>query len=154
MLYSAERGSTVDIDAELTPAEVILEASGHIAAKLGWPSDWLNDAAMMFLPSGFGSRTVEWIEIYNEDNVTIEVATAETLLAMKLNAVLLRGRREADDLAILLPLCSIASIDDAEAVFGSYYPGEEFNARAVAVVEYALAHARVVESPTTPRLSS
>lgn len=74
LLYNAERGSTVDIDAELAPADVILGASRHIADNHGWPGD--------------------------------------------------------------------------------YYAGEEFNARAVAVVEYALANTRVVESPSTPRLSS
>ncbi|MGM7697285.1 hypothetical protein [Microbacterium sp. A84] len=152
LLYNAARGSTVDIDAELAPADVILGASRHIADKHGWPEDWLNDAAMFFLPSGFGSRSAEWIEIFNMRGVIVEVATAETLLAMKLNATLRRGRREADDLTILLPLCGIMSLDDAETLFGDYYAGEEFNARAVAVVEYALTHARAVETPTIPHL--
>lgn len=138
MLYWSERGATQDIDAELGPADVILSASAQTAAENGWPSDWLNNKATIFFPGGFGARSAEWVTVHDGDDVVVQIATAETLLAMKLNAAISRGRREISDLALLLSLCGIKSADDAEGHFHDYY-GEDLNDRAVKAVEAALA---------------
>lgn len=138
MLYWSERGATQDIDADLGPADVILTASARTAAENGWPSDWLNNEATIFFPGGFGKRAAEWVTVYDRDGIVVQIATAETLLAMKLNAAISRGRREIADLALLLGLCRIDNVDDAENHFGDYY-SEELNDRAVRAVEAALA---------------
>ncbi|MFF9562846.1 hypothetical protein ACF1AJ_05815 [Leifsonia sp. NPDC014704] len=50
------------------------------------------------------------------------MATPPCLLAMKLKAA--RRGRDDDDVAVLLAYLGIDSIDEAEAVFESQYPGE------------------------------
>lgn len=138
MLYWSDRGATQDIDADVGPDDVVLAASTQTARENGWPSDWLNSKATMFLPGGFGPRAAEFVTAYDREGVVVEIATAETLLAMKLNAANVRGRREIRDLAILLDLCDITNAENAENHFHDYY-GEDLNSRAMAVVEGALA---------------
>lgn len=61
-----------------------------------------------------------------------DLAPADLLLAMKLNAA--RGRRDARDIEVLLGICEIGSLGEAEAVFERYYPGDCLKERAVAAV--------------------
>jgi hypothetical protein len=138
MLYWSKRGATQDIDAEIGPADAVLSASAQTAAENGWPSDWLNNRATIFFPRGLGSRTAEWVTFYDRDGVIAQIATAETLLAMKLNSAITRGRREILDLALLLDLCGVKNTEDAEDHFRDYY-SEELNDRAMKAVEAALA---------------
>lgn len=52
LAYNAARRETVDIDAVVSPRDVVIASSAEIAADRGWSSDWLNDSAAQFLPSG------------------------------------------------------------------------------------------------------
>ena len=45
--------------------------------------------------------------------------------------------RELRDLAVLTRICGISTLDEAEGLFGEFYPGEDLNATAVATVEAA-----------------
>lgn len=152
LCYVADRHATVDIDAILDPAETVLAAARDVAVRERWPDNWLNDAARIFLPSGFGLHSAEWRTVFDHGRVIVDVATPETLLAMKLHAVNRRGRREQHDLAVLLPLCDVGTVDQAESHYGDYYPGDTFTTRAVAVIEAALSEPRVVRSPPFPDL--
>ncbi|WP_299091298.1 hypothetical protein [uncultured Microbacterium sp.] len=143
----------MDLDAELTPETTILEAAHHVAVAFTWQEDWLNSAAVHFLPSGFGERTAEWSVLHEQNGIVVEVATAETLLAMKLFACQRRRRRELPDLRVLLPLCGIATIDDAEKHLGMYYPGEEFTLAAAAVVQAALDDPAIPQTAEPPVLA-
>lgn len=96
------RSATVDIDGPVTPPDVVLAVASTIAAERNWRGDWLNDAATQFLPSGYG-RPASWVTIYDAEGVTVQVADAETLLAMKVYAAQKRGRRELEDLEVLIP---------------------------------------------------
>lgn len=128
------RHTTRDVDAVLTPAAAVDAAAATVADQHGWPHDWLNDDAAQFLPSGFG-RHAEWSTLHSDDTVTIEVASIETLLAMKLHAAQRRGARESADLIDLLPLVGITTVDDAEVLYGDFYPGDEFTARTARLVQ-------------------
>ena len=86
------------------------------------------------LPSGFG-RAAEWTTLYRDDTIAIQAATHETLLAMKLHAAARRGAREAEDIANLLERVGITSLDDAEALYGEFYPGDEFPPKTARLVE-------------------
>lgn len=146
LTINADRRATVDIDGPLEPADRVLRAAQIIASRRHWRSDWINDAAKIFLPSGFGSRIAEWVTIHNDGIVVIEAATPDTLLAMKLNAAQRRGNREAEDLAVLLPLCGISSADAAEEHFHAYYPGDDFTPRTFDLVSRLLE----IASPPPP----
>ena len=92
LTLNEDRSATADIDGPVTPPAAVLTLVATIASERNWRSDWLNDAAAQFVPSGYG-RPAGWITIHDADGVVVQVADAETLLAMKLYAAQKRGRR-------------------------------------------------------------
>jgi hypothetical protein len=113
-----ERRATDDIDAKVHPAEPTMTAAAEVAEENGWPHDWLNSNATQFLPFARD----EWEPLYDSKTVSIWVASAPMLLVMKLKAS--RPGRDDDDIANLLTLCDVNSIDEAEELYELYYPGE------------------------------
>lgn len=79
-----ERATTYDIDAQIQPLDQILPLIEEIGNERGWPTDWLNDKAAMFIPSW--GRTVEWEPLFDDATISISVAPVDVLLAMKLKA--------------------------------------------------------------------
>ncbi len=126
-----DRAATADVDAVLHPAELVKEAAAEIAARNGWPVDWLNDRALAYM-SNYDTEG-DWRVLMSRGGVTVWVASAEMLLAMKLWAA--RGRRDHDDLDDLLSHRGVTSKDEAVAVFERYYPEEALNARAMRYLE-------------------
>ncbi len=57
-IASFDRATTSDIDAQIQSLDKILPLVEEIGRERGWPSDWLNDQAAMFIPRW--GRTVEW----------------------------------------------------------------------------------------------
>jgi hypothetical protein len=146
----ADRPATVDIDAPIEPAEPVLEAARRVANRNGWRQDWINDAATVFLPSGYGDRAVSWNTVYSDGQVLVQVAAPEALLAMKLHAAQTRGNRDAYDLALLLPHCQIETAAEAERIYEAYYPGDAFTSRTTELVRRILATSP--SAPTAPPL--
>lgn len=140
LAYNARRRATADIDAELIPSDVILEASEKVGAEQGWRSNWLNDAATQFLPNGFGRRQPEWRLLYSVDDVEIYIAEPEFLLAMKLHSIQRRGQRELNDLRTLVHIVGLKTAEDAEEIFESFYVGDAFTDRTIEYVQYAIDH--------------
>jgi hypothetical protein len=126
-----DRGTTADIDARVRFDTDITDLLQLIADRRGWQSDWLNDTGRGFLP--LYGRDVDWETIFDRGGVTIQLASAEALLAMKLNAN--RPGRDDDDIAQLMTICGVSSSGDAEEVFEAYYPGECLTGRAMRMVE-------------------
>lgn len=117
--YFEERRITPDIDASIHTDADLSELVREIATQRGWPPDWLNTAAAGFIPFvGPGN----WESIYDDDAISIWVATPACLLAMKLRAA--RRGRDDEDVAVLLSLLGIGTPDQAERVFEEQYPGE------------------------------
>ncbi len=71
----------------------------------------------------------DWETHFAREQVTIRVARAPLLLAMKLLAG--RGQRDAWDIDLLLDACAVTSLDDAVALFERYYPTETMAPRAL-----------------------
>lgn len=138
LAYNADRASTMDIDAALTPRDVVLHASADIAARHGWVSDWINDAATLFLPPDTGRRRAKWIPIAASGQVEVFVASADTLLAMKLKSVARRGAREVNDLRFLLSLCGVTTLDAATRHVKAFFPGAALDDRSSQFVQAAL----------------
>ncbi|QAY72035.1 hypothetical protein ET445_00515 [Agromyces protaetiae] len=81
-----DRGVTVDIDAHFIGThETIERASARVADAQQWTPDWLNNAAVGFIPE-YGATRIAWQTIFNDGDIIIEVAPADALLAMKLRA--------------------------------------------------------------------
>jgi hypothetical protein len=99
-----DRDTTVDIDAQIVPLDGLQPIIDGIAKGRGWPTDWLNNNAVMFLPSW--GRGVEWETVFDDGDVSILVAPIDALLAMKLNAS--RPRRDTPDIAASAGASSLA----------------------------------------------
>jgi hypothetical protein len=131
LAYDPDRGLTRDVDAVLaTPSDEVTAAVARVALRHGWPADWLNTNAGMYAPDPDAPGPL-WNVFAERDNVVIEVATAEALLAMKLHAA--RGRRDAEDIESLLPLCAeVRCVNDAIGLFEAHYSHEVLSDRALA----------------------
>ena len=46
-----DRDTTADIDAQIEPMEELTPIIETIARDRGWPNDWLNNKAVIFMPS-------------------------------------------------------------------------------------------------------
>ncbi|GAA1059919.1 DUF6036 family nucleotidyltransferase [Agromyces bracchium] len=127
-----ERESTVDIDAHLIgDHDRVLAAGREIAGANGWPDDWLNDRAAGFIPN-YGRRATEWETLHDDGRIVIQVASADSLLAMKLRAN--RPGRDDGDIAKLMVICGIETVDAAEELYEDFYSGEALPDRAVRMV--------------------
>jgi hypothetical protein len=152
LTLNEHRSATADIDGPVSPPEVVLAVAGTIAAERNWRDDWLNDAATQFLPTGYG-RPAGWVTIYDADGVTVQVADAETLLAMKVYAAQKRGRRELEDLEVLIPAVGLTTVDDVENLYESFYPGDELTERTARIIQAVLdLHAAKPSTPSVPDL--
>ena len=143
-----DRRTTQDLDIlHVNPgsdSDVIREAD-RIAEQKGWSRDWVNFGVTKADAIPMLGRQVEWEVIHNRDGIVIEVASKEAMLAMKLRAA--RPGRDTDDIRKLMPLCHIGSLDSAEALYESFYPGDVLSDRAVAQVSNIL-----LEGPLTPSI--
>jgi hypothetical protein len=128
-----DRGTTTDIDARMRFDADVSGVVAAIAEKHGWDrgSDWLNDAGVLFIPA-YG-RDVEWVDLFDGDGLVIQIASAESLLAMKLRAG--RPGRDGQDIARLMTICGLSSVEDLEDLHESYYPGDGLSPRALRLVE-------------------
>lgn len=122
-----DRRTTSDIDAQLHPEESILRAAVEVANKEGWPENWLNSNATMFMPSF--SVGLDWEDLYSDANITISVASPRALLAMKINAS--RPGRDEKDIANLLAITNTRSVSEAEELMDLYYPGDGLSEKAL-----------------------
>lgn len=118
LAYSTRR-VTKDIDAVFEPKQSVYAAAARVAAELGLPEDWLNDAVKGFLPGpDEDPRPVPAIE-----GIEVTTASPRYLLAMKLMAM--RFGEDDEDIEILLRECDIHSADLALAVLKDLYPALE-----------------------------
>lgn len=126
----AERASTVDIDAVvLVPREVITAIAAKIARDRGWPDNWINLEAEGLYPAYAGRPLWTARPELSDDALTVELATQEALLAMKLNAS--RSGRDDDDIRALMTACGVATIVEADEHFSEYFRGEALPDKAV-----------------------
>lgn len=124
--YNA-RQSTQDIDALFLPppeARIVRTWATIIARENGWPDDWLNDAAKVYL-TGFSNGPV----LLQAPGIEVRQPAIEQLLAMKLCAW--RDDVDIADASLLLTALGPAS-DRAEVwqrVVPYLLPGRELKAQ-------------------------
>jgi hypothetical protein len=126
--------TTADIDAFYGGDVAVCEAAKDIAARRGWPENWLNDGANQFR-SHF-EQPDDWMELTVKDRVVVRIASARLLLAMKLRAA--RGLRDSDDIDVLLDACGVTSVDEAVEIYEQYYPEDDLKPRAMLQLERRL----------------
>jgi hypothetical protein len=145
--YYGERRVTPDIDAKLHPESPAIRIAQDIARRRGWDDDWLNAKAATFIPIAID---VGWEPLYDDDDVSVWVISPEALLAMKIRAS--RPTRDDADIAVLLALTGIRTVDEAEELYERYYPGELPRDAAYLMLEDILA-AGLPDPPPAPPTS-
>jgi hypothetical protein len=133
-LINPARDSTRDVDAYFgQPAVDSAEVVAQLAREWGLDDGWLNFGAEGLLPPVAGADAFRpWRTV---GDATIFVATVEALLAMKLRAA--RAKDQAD-IAFLLRVCGVTTVDAAEEIFEGFYPGDLLSPTALARVRAAL----------------
>jgi hypothetical protein len=135
-----DRRSTEDLDAlHVRPGtdEAVASAADRVAERRGWDRGWLNFKVTQTGAESQWGRPAAWETIHDKDGIVIQVADAETLLAMKLRAN--RPGRDTDDIRQLLAICGVSTVEAADELFADYYPGDSLPPRAWQMVTSILA---------------
>ncbi len=136
LAYDDDRMSTRDVDVlGAQPEDVVQRCAQRLAERHGWSSDWLNTKVRMFQPDPDHPEPA-WKIFREVDSVIVEVGTPELLLAMKLHAA--RGRRDLEDIEVLVAHCGLSTVAEAEALFEAHYSAEVLKDRARAQLERLL----------------
>jgi hypothetical protein len=145
-----ERASTMDVDGSIRGAapKEFQDAASTVAARMGWPDDWINDESAKYIPR-LGAKQIEWETIFERDGIVIQVAPAEALLAMKLRAN--RPGRDNGDIAQLMSICALSTVDELEELYSDFYPGDALDDRAIQIVEKVI-EVGLPKRPTKPKL--
>lgn len=142
-----DRQSTSDLDAvavgEADDAAVTA-AAARVASRRSWPHSWLNFETERLGAVPWLGRPPEWVPVYDEAGVVVEVASTETLLAMKLRAG--RPGRDVDDIRHPRRLCGISRVKAAEELYEEFYPGDALSNRTLAIVAAILSEPATLES--------
>lgn len=140
--YSA-RDMTRDVDAQYYPKAEINRVAANIAKKYGLPSDWLNDKAAMFVSPVTDDNNSQ--VFLSTGTVTIETASAEVLLAMKIGAS--RQRIDNFDIEFLCKHLKVSSVDRAVEIFEKYYPEDPLPKSALPILRSILEGRQDPEQP-------
>ncbi len=122
------RTATKNLDAWCAPAPGVPDAVRAVAASLGLPEDWLNDAAKAFLPER--ARFERWREW---PSLEVSVADERTLLAMKCAAA--RTAEDAGDIRVLAKRLGLMSSAEVLEVVLAFFPPERIPVRAQLLLE-------------------
>lgn len=145
-----DRGTTQDLDVlHVRPGsdDAVAAAAERVALKHGWDAKWLNfEVAKADAVPTLG-RVVEWETIYDEDGIVIQVASKQGMLAMKLRAN--RPGRDTRDIRLLLALCQVRTLEDAEELYEEFYPGDALVPRAEKIVK-AILNGEPTPAPPSP----
>ena len=108
---------TRDIDARIDAGHgALIEAVHEVAAEQGLAKSWLNDQAVSAIPKARDTRART---LYATEHLTVTGASAEHLLAMKLEA----GRAaDETDIAALVKLLGLRSIEEGVEIHRRLFP--------------------------------
>jgi hypothetical protein len=152
-LFYFERDVTQDIDVMNVRGgdnEAVAEAARSVASKLDLNNNWLNFEVAQIDALPTLGKEVEWHTIYSSPETTIQVASADALLAMKLRAN--RPGRDVNDIRALLALMGITDVASTEALYESFYPGDVLPDRAIQILDnlFTEADPQPITVPPTP----
>jgi hypothetical protein len=144
MLVSNFRVATADVDAVAAADQGFLDrAAQTIAARRGWPRDWLNDGVRTYLSphvEGFTQHTL--FRTYPSEEtpgLRVFVPTAEYMLAMKLMALRLdpgSGRNDLEDILNLMQVTPMKDKADILRFAARFYPEACTSGRLALAVDY------------------
>lgn len=134
-ILDQDRRSTADVDAVIVPSGAAADIVAELAKERGLPDNWLNDAALAYIPP-VGPE--DWVEVLRRGSVRVSIGSVQMLLAMKLLAN--RGVRDSDDIEFLLAACNVKSLDEAQAIYERYHAQDVLSPSASVRVQHWLEH--------------
>lgn len=123
-----ERRSTRDIDAVFEPKQLVYEAAHEMAAEMGLPPGWLNDAVKGFLAGDDPGAT----RVLEVPGLRVSTASPRMLLALKVLAH--RVGEDEDDVRLLAHDLGVTSAAEVLAIAADIY-GDRLDAAARFFVE-------------------
>ena len=110
------RDATKDVDAIFEPSAEMRSAAAHVAKELGWPTDWLNDAA-----KGYFSPRLNKTEVRSWPNLRVYAPTPDYMLAMKCMAARFDSS-DQDDVLFLVKFLALEAPDEVFDLIEDFYP--------------------------------
>ncbi len=125
------RESTQDIDALMTPSDVIQKAAFNVSQTLGLENNfWINDAVKVF-----NSEKPEFISTdFQFSNLNILIASAKYMFAMKALAAR-SGTNDEDDILYLKKHLQLNKIEEAMQIINQFYPSEKLSLESKALLK-------------------
>ncbi|MFG1911555.1 DUF6036 family nucleotidyltransferase [Kribbella sp. NPDC048928] len=124
------RESTADIDSLTKLTTEVQVVVRQIADRHGLRSDWINDSAVPFTPTGLELDECE--VLYGHSNLTVLGPSPDQVFLMKL----LAGRApDHEDMIVLWPRCRFGSAQAAVGAYHSAYPFQEHDPHLVEYVQ-------------------
>lgn len=131
LAYNSRR-ITRDIDAVFEPKTIIYEEARRMADDIpGLPPDWLNDGVKGLMPPMEHSELA--IEAFGSPGISVGVASAEYMFAMKASAA--RSEVDRDDIRTLIGELDITSVDEAFAILERHYSPDRLTPKSQFVLE-------------------
>lgn len=128
LAYERDR-STEDVDARVDAGhEALEEAIREVAHEHDLPERWLNDQARGFIPEGDDGRSPT---LYESQSLIVTGASAEHLLAMKLEA---SRAKDQDDIRVLLEHLGTTDADRALEQHHALFPNSRRTSAARALL--------------------
>ena len=127
-LVSNFRVGSEDVDAvAIADQDFIDRAARTIAARHGWPDDWLNDGVRTYLsPAVEGHAAHELFATYPDETnpgLRVYVPNAHYMLAMKLMALRIEpAEKDLEDIVNLLRVVGINNKEEIVAFAAEFYP--------------------------------
>jgi hypothetical protein len=144
MLVSNFRIATADADAVAAQDQGFIDSAAQtIAARRGWPRDWLNDGVRTYLSpqvDGFEQQTL--FRTYPREEtpgLRVFIPTSEYMLAMKLMALRLDPGGSKSDLEDILNLMQVAGMKEKGDIlqFASrFYPEARTSGKLALAVDH------------------
>ncbi len=120
------RQATRDVDAVVNGSPDFLRAAVvEVAAKKGWPEDWLNDGVPGFRSANERMVLMESFQGSADGGLRISLPAPEYLFAMKVTAKRpegIGGSRDISDIEGLARVCGIKNAEQALALVEAFYP--------------------------------
>jgi hypothetical protein len=144
MLVSNFRLASADVDAVATEDQRFIDrAAQMVAARRGWPRDWLNDGVRTYLsPYVEGLEQHELFRTYPSEQkpgLRVFVPAPEYMLAMKLMALRLdagSGQKDLEDILNLMQVAGLKEKGDIVRLASGFYPEARTSAKLLLAVDH------------------
>jgi hypothetical protein len=126
---------TTDVDAHVESGDhgALMQAARQVAERRGWLRSWLSEAVTMYLGEPGGTTLYGNYPSETRVGLRVYVTKPDYLLAMKLRAMRI-GRRDEADAELLARASNIITFDGMIALLHRYFPKEPPDARRAAII--------------------